>query len=221
METILQLEIAGYQGLPLTNTFFKQSLPAKRLALLFPGRGYSCAMPVLYYPARWLSAHGADVLTIEYGFTHKQNSLAKLNNEDLLRWLAADAAAALSASMSSGQYEEIVLVGKSLGTLALSQLSLHLPSSPAQFSFVWLTPLFKNPVLRDALLQTRPRSFFVQGEADPLYDADFFAEMRAACSAQALLIPGADHSLELAGDFEAALSAISQLLVGLSTFTAW
>jgi pimeloyl-ACP methyl ester carboxylesterase len=221
METIIQLEIAGYQGLPLTNTFFKHSNQTNRLAVLFPGRGYSCAMPVLYYPARWLSTRGADVLTIEYSFTHKQTSLAKLSSEDLLRWLGADASAALKAGLNSGQYEEVVLVGKSLGTLALGQLSLALPAGPTQFSFVWLTPLFKNPVLRAALLQAKPRSFFVQGEADPHYDPNFFAEMRAACSAQELLLPGADHSLEHKGDFEAALSAVRQLLAGLAAFTAW
>jgi hypothetical protein len=221
MESILQLDIQGYQGLPLANTFFKHSLETKRLAVLFPGRGYTCAMPVLFYPGRWLYTRGANLLTMEYGFTRKQQNIARLNEEELLRWLTADVSAALQAALDTGQYQEIVLVGKSLGTLALSQLTHSPPAGPASISFVWLTPLFKNPILTEAIYKNRPRSLFVQGDADPLYDPAAFEDARAACAAQSLTIPGADHSLEFAGDLDAALDAIRRLLAALADFIDW
>ena len=220
METISRLEITGCQGISLGNTFYQTSPQARRLAILLPGRGYSCAMPVLFYPARWFSSRGADVLTIEYGFSQPGQAMPALGGEDLLHWLGADAAAALQAGLRAGDYTEVVLVGKSIGTLALSQLLSALPSGPA-FSFLWLTPLFKHPALREALLRTRPRSLFVQGTGDPHYDPHWFAEMRTACAAQALLIPDADHSLEFGGDFPAAFAALQNLLAELSAFTGW
>jgi hypothetical protein len=221
VDSISQLDIQGYQGLPLANTFFQHSMQTKRLAVLFPGRGYTCAMPVLYYPGRWLYTRDANLLTMEYGFTRKQQILSKLNEEELLLWLTADASAALQAALETGTYQEVVLVGKSLGTLVLSQLAHTPPAGPTNLSFVWLTPLFKNPILYEAVLRNRPRSLCVQGDADPLYDAAAFERARAACAAQALIIPGADHSLEFAGNLDAALDAVRRLLTALAVFTGW
>lgn len=221
MEIIETLDIHGYHGLTLPNTFYRHTAPVRRLALLYPGRGYTCAMPVLYYPARWLFTRGADVLTIEYGFVRQTPGVSALDPLELQNWLGGDALAALDGALSMGGYNEIVLVGKSLGTVALSRLALDLPPTNRQVSFVWLTPLFKNQDLRAALRRTKPRSLFVQGDADPHFEPALFAELAREVSAHTLILPGADHSLEYGLDFNTTLQAQYKVLEALEMFTAW
>ncbi len=203
----------------LTNTFFRVASSKKRLAVLFPGRGYTCAMPVLYYPGSWLQSRGADVLAVEYTCT-RQPGYDQLSPEEKNRLLSTEVEAALQSALSQDHYTEIVLVGKSLGTLALSHLAVHSPLAQTA-AFVWLTPLVKQSHLRKAVAQAQPRSLFVSGSADPLYDPAFFAEVVQSCHGASLLIPNADHVLEIPGDLPASLEAIRRVLDALAAFLAW
>jgi hypothetical protein len=218
MSEITSLSISVH-GSELTNTFFRPDHNQGRLAMLFPGRGYTCAMPLLYYPTRWLESRGADVLTIEYNCI-RQPGYDALSPDEKMHLLAGEVDAALQAAEQQGNYGEIVFVGKSLGTLALSHLALHSPLAHSA-AFVWLTPLVRQGTLRRAVAAAQPRSLFVSGTADPLYDPACFSEVVQSCRGESLLIPGANHSLELPGDLPASLQALHQVLDALAAFIPW
>jgi pimeloyl-ACP methyl ester carboxylesterase len=220
MDTITSLTIRGHRDLELANTFYKHALPPSRLAVLFPGQGYTCAMPLLFYAAQWFYAHGADVLATSYGFADNPNEFARLPAEDRSAWLGADAWACFQAAMNASPYDQVVLLGKSLGTIALANLALMKPST-AKADFVWLTPLARDPILNAAILQARPRSLFIQGTADPHYDQQAIEKLHSAVPGDLLLIPDADHSLHITGNFDATLDAVRQMLGALSAFTGW
>ncbi|MBN1370991.1 MAG: hypothetical protein JW987_03445 [Anaerolineaceae bacterium] len=218
MTEITSLSIPLPNG-SLTNTFFRVASGQGRLAFLFPGRGYTCAMPVLYYPGAWLQSRGADVLAIEYTCT-RQPGYDQLPPEDKQHALATEVDAAVQAALAQDHYTEIVFVGKSLGTLALAHLAVNSPLSSSA-SFIWLTPLVKQAPLRSAVAQARPRSLFVSGTADPLYDPAFFAEVVQSCRGESLLIPNADHVLEIPGDLPASLEAMRRVLNAIASFILW
>lgn len=209
---ITALAITGYAGKTLPNRFFRQEGPAPTLAVLFPGLNYSCDMPLLFYPLKLLLGRGAEVLQVRVDYTVPE--YRNLPPADRAAWLAADAIAAVQAARRQGAYERLVLVGKSIGTIALASLVPH----EQQAITIWLTPLLRNPLVTEAAEQNRSPALFVAGTADDLYDAAALQRIQAASQAAAELIPGGDHSLEIAGDFFASLCALEQTMRAVDGF---
>ena len=218
MEEITSLSITGYDREPVKNTFFQPDPPSSGLAVLFPGQGYTCAMPLLYYPTRLLVAAGVSVLWVEYNYTQKDD-YAALTNQERMRWISHDASAAVQAARARAPHprSRCVLIGKSLGSFALAHLALNEPALKTS-SFVWLTPLVRNSFVQQAFAEAAPRSLLILGDADPHYDAEQLERARQSSGAQVLLVPRANHSLEIPGDIPATLQAMQMALDALSTF---
>jgi len=68
MTSSVRLDIRGFAGEAVPNQFIKQESEADRLAILLPGMGYSCDMPLFYYAQNVLEERGADVLRVEYAY---------------------------------------------------------------------------------------------------------------------------------------------------------
>jgi len=209
---ITSISISGYAGNTVPNRFFRQEGAVRTLAVLFPGMNYSCDMPLLFYPLKLLLAQGAEVLQVRADYTVP--AYRSLPPEERAAWLAADARAVVQAARLQGEYGGLVLVGKSIGTIALASLA---PLEPEAVT-IWLTPLLHNPLVTKAAEQTRGAALFVAGTADDLYDAAALKRIQAATQAEAELIEGGDHSLEIEGDFFASLRALEQTMRAVAGF---
>jgi hypothetical protein len=216
MVSFKSLAISDYHGEPLSNTFVQQEQAARQLAVVLPGLGYTAHMPVLYYPTSLLIDRGADVLRVEYDY-YRKPAFGKASGVERGRWLFADAVAALEAGLAQRPYEQVVLVGKSLGTLAMGYL-ITTDARLAQALCIWLTPLVRNEMLRQQIGQTKPRSLFVIGTADPHYDPDCLSEVVKATQGQSVVIAGANHSLEVVGSIFESLRALERVVQAVATF---
>jgi hypothetical protein len=196
----------------------QQEQETRQLAIVLPGQGYTAHMPVLYYPTRLLVNRGADVLCVEYDY-YRKPAFGKASGIERSQWLFADAAAALEAGLAQRAYEQIVLIGKSLGTLAMGHL-ITTDARLAQASCIWLTPLVRDETLRQQIAQAKPRSLFVIGTADSHYDAAGFAEVVEATQGQSLVIKDANHGLEVVGSVSESLCALEQVLQAVEVFLA-
>jgi hypothetical protein len=162
--------------------------------------------------------HGADILLVEYDY-HRKPAFGKAPAAERKRWLFADVKAALETGLAQRPYEQIVLIGKSLGTLAMGRL-IATDARLAQAPCIWLTPLVRDETLRKQIAQAKPRSLFVIGTADRHYDPAGFAEVVEATHGQSLVIEGANHSLEIAGSIPESLCALEQVMQTVQTFLA-
>lgn len=210
------LQISGYQGEPVPNTFFQQGGATDHIAIVLPGVRYTCHMPLLYYPTRLLLSMGADVLWVEYTYDQRPGFRA-LSEAERERWFITDVTAACHTALAQRPYRQVTLVGKSLGTLAMGHLLTADPQL-AQAQAIWLTPLLRNERLRAQIRQSKARSLFVIGSADGHYDPASLAEVRAATGGETLVIDGADHSLEIEGDLWRSLQALEQVLRAIQAF---
>jgi len=198
------------------HTFFRGDGDTDTLAVLVPGYGYRATMPLLHYTERALLWRGADALRLDLAydtdptFTGADPATRRTRTRE-------DAERALRAALTQREYSRYVLVGKSLGTLALADL-IESPLGGGRPACVWLTPLLGNAVLREAVRRRRPSSLFVIGTADPLYDAATLQELVNATGGRAVVVDHADHSLEVAGDLRASLEALQAYGEGLETF---
>jgi pimeloyl-ACP methyl ester carboxylesterase len=208
---ITSIPIQGYADRLVPNRLFRQA-GARRLALILPGLRYSCDMPLLFYPARLMIQRGAAVLQVHSNYT--QAAFQSASKGEQARWLAEDAQAALKAGLAAGDFREAVLIGKSIGTLALASLAAAGVEAPS----IWLTPLLRQPHLVEAALQQKGPALFIGSPSDPTFDPTQLERIQAAGKGEGLVIPGADHSLEIPGDIFASLEIMRQVLERIQAF---
>jgi predicted alpha/beta-hydrolase family hydrolase len=208
---ITTIPIRGYAGRPLPNRLFRQAR-AHRLALILPGLRYSCDMPLLFYPARLMTQRGAAVLQVLSDYT--QAAYQSASKAEQARWLAEDAQAALKAGLAAGDFQEVILIGKSIGSLALASLVAGGVEAPS----IWLTPLLRQPFLIEAARQQKGPALFIGSSSDPTFDLEQLQRIQATGKGESLVIAGADHSLEIPGDVFASLEILRQILERIQAF---
>ena len=214
MTKITELAITGYGGQPVPNIFFHQEEGVKALAVLLPGLNYTCDMPLLYYSTRLLEQRGADVLQLHANYTGTNFQMA--SPLERIQRLSGDALAAVESGLARQSYTRLVLVGKSIGTLAMA----HLIDTPhaGEAVTIWLTPLLGQPWLVEAATKSRGPSLFVAGTADPAFDAAALERIKESTGAEAFLVEGANHSLEIPGDPLGSIQIIGEIMQGLASF---
>jgi hypothetical protein len=216
MYSFERLQITGYRDKPVPNTFFRQQEETRHLGILFPGLGYTSLMPLLYYPGRLLLFHGADLLRLEYAY-EREEAFHALSGSERSRWIKADAIAACRAALNRRSYDQVTLMGKSLGTLALGHLLTDHPKLDEP-RCIWLTPLLRNEQLRSQIAQTRHRGLIIIGTADPHYDRAKLADIQEAMGGESIVIEGADHSMEIDGKVAESIQVLQRIMLGIQSF---
>lgn len=217
MYTQESLSIQGYENRPVPNRFLRRSAVSDHLAVLLPGFAYGIDLPVLFYPGRLMLERGADLLKVEYAY-HADSAFDSASAAARAARLSGDVTAALSAGLRQRDYRRVTLIGKSLGTLAMAAL-LASDGRLRGADCIWLTPLVKDDRLRAVVAAHRPRSLFVAGSADHHYDRALLDEVTASAGGGSLVIEGADHSLEIAGDVLSSIEAMARIVRAITDFT--
>ncbi len=175
-------------------------------------------MPLFYYAENLLLDRGWDVLRVEYAY-NKHPEYQTLSAPERHQWLLADATAAWRVALGQRSYERVVLIGKSLGTLAMGHL-LTTPAPPPTLGAAWLTPLFGEERLRQQIRQYGGPSLFVIGTADPHFDPVVLEEMQVATIGEAVVVRNADHGMDIPGDPIASVRAVERVVEALGRFLA-
>lgn len=195
---------------PLAHAFLRADGGSDTLAVLFPGFGYRVTAPLLHYAEQALLWRGADVLRLDLAYDEDPTFPAH-DPEARRARIRSDAERALGAALAAGDHRNVVLIGKSLGTLALADLVAG-PLADRGPVCVWLTPLLNDAGLREAVTRQRPPSLYVIGTADPLYDAGVLEELRDACGGRSVVVEGADHGMLVPGDMAATLEGLRRVM---------
>ena len=178
-----------------------------KLAVLFPGIGYHCDKPLLYYSAKLARAAGFEVIPVPYtGFP------AKVRGDEKRLRRSIDLACAQSEEILADapwdRADEILFIGKSIGTLVAARYAAE---HALAVRSVLLTPLVETfPFVHGPAIA-------FHGTADPWADTP---AVQAACKAKnipLILTPGANHSLET-GDLAADLATLTQTMARVDAF---
>lgn len=209
MKRAKSLDILGYDKKKIGNTLYSRGATDK-VAIIFPGVGYTCQMPVLYYTTMVLLDSGYDVLWVEYKYD--KGIFSKQPADESLRWLYFDAEASYNAAMAEGRYKSVVLVGKSLGSFALAHLGKGIGRASKR---IWLTPILGRSGTVDIdfyenVKESCTGGLLVIGTSDPLYSEERVNELRQ--TADVVTIEGADHSIEIAGNASASVEALKRVI---------
>ncbi len=218
METTT-LPIRGYRDEAVPHHFHRQDDATDHLALVLPGFGYTCDMPLLYYTVGHLLDRGADVLQVEYDYRGRADYRA-LDADARLRWLLADVIAAWRAVLAQRRYRRFTPIGLSLGTRALPALLGAEPCLQGART-IWFSPVWHEEAVGAHLRRAAHPALVVIGTADPAYDEGLVAALRAGDDCTVLVVPDADHGgLEVPGDVVRSVQAVEQALRAVQRFTA-
>ena len=158
----------------------------KKIAVIFPGVGYHCDKPLLYYSAKLAEQHGCEVARVPYanlpGDMGKDPAKkyqcfisAREQAEDLLKWVEWD------------NYEEILFISKSVGTTVALSYAMDHTLTVRNILFTPLVETFKFPA-GEAIAFT--------GTKDPWADTE---ELQKICEEKDIplyITENANHSLE-------------------------
>ncbi|MBO0812880.1 MAG: hypothetical protein J2P23_12655 [Microlunatus sp.] len=164
-----------------------------RHAVLLPGGGYPATAPLLWYTAAALSFQGWTVHLVSWPSDVSRNVVVPIATELL------DSIDGASATL---------LAGKSLGSLAMPL------AAERGIPGIWLTPLLYEPRIADTARRLGEDHLLIGGTADPAWDS----AVAMAGTAQLLEVPNADHALQIEGDLEATLAAITAAARAVAAF---
>ena len=206
------LEIPGQEKLPFSNKFIRQKSQSDSLAFLFPGMGYTCDMPLLYYTTELFLDQSRDVLQLWSAPDFKGLSQAE-QTQHLMEYSEA----LLMKGKNSGPYKQFFLVGKSLGTITMTMLFTKFPELLGETT-IWFTPLINMPPVSEALLKTKGPAFVAGSDTDPTFDLEAFQQIKGQPNTSTLLVSKADHSLEIPDDSLRSVQELSRVMKALVTF---
>ena len=161
-----------------------------KLAVLFPGIGYTADKPLLYFSRRIAADLGYEIRILGYsGFPPKiQGDRGRM--EESFR-IAFDQSVEMLSDIDFNVYDDILFIGKSIGTIVAAKIASD-SSVKGRIRLVLYTPLEETFSFDfgDAIVFT--------GSDDPWVGKDK-SRIRSICEGHGIpcqLVPDANHSLE-------------------------
>ncbi|MFE2420553.1 alpha/beta hydrolase [Streptomyces hokutonensis] len=172
-----------------------------RVAVVVPGVGYTPAMPLLHFARAVLLQHG---WTVQELWWRIPDDFSRFTVEERIAWVEAEVARAVDAEAGACR----LVVGKSLGSLGCGV------AAERGIAAAWLTPVLTIDQVVRGLGRAQAPTLLVGGDADKLWDS----RVAGSVGHEVLEIPGADHSLELAGDAEGSVDVLRKVVSRLDRF---
>lgn len=172
-----------------------------KLAVIFPGIGYSFDRPLLHFGMEWAAENGYEMMKVPYtGFPPKIRGSEERMQESLER--AEQQTMILLKDVEWRQYERILFLSKSIGTIvaadcAAGNLHIHEVRDasgriPLQILFTPFPETFARlPERADA-----SNAIAFHGTGDPWMDNEKVIAAAKARNIPMYLYDGANHSLE-------------------------
>lgn len=172
----------------------------KKLAVLWPGRNYSCDKPLLYYAGKVFEKRGYEVVRLRYNARLKgdRNDIAGLINEAKV-YVAQEL-----KDFDFSLYDDIVFVSKSMGT-ALAGYYDELHGLHAR-------QLYLTPVQETLRYMHRGRCMVVAGREDRVLES---RKLKIYCVEQDVVIKQFEdvgHSLEHPDDINKTFAILMVLI---------
>jgi hypothetical protein len=211
---ITSLSVTTQTGRLIPNRFYKHNEPAKQLAIIFPGMRYTCDKPLLYYTTLLLLKSNCDVLQIWSDYASPEYE--KLSGSELGMTLLSEATDVVNRLIGQENSQQVILVGKSIGTLTMALL-LAQTQPPNLSSTIWFTPLLNIPWVVEAIRNIQLPAFIAGSPADRTFDLEIIKSLEKPWITS-LVIPDANHSLELPDDPIGSLKIINEIVDRLAVF---
>ncbi len=210
------LDIKGYDGNDIYNSFLKQKKGSGPISIVFPGLHYNVDMPLLYYSTGVLLEAGHSVLSVDTRYSHK-SEFKTVSSEERTKWLCTDAKAVFDAVNSLEDYHLSVLVAKSLGTIQTSYLAQK-EEKIESCKIVWLTPLLKQNWVVEQMTAHKGKSLIVIGSADSHYNDETLGKIVDAGRSELMTVIRGNHSLDVPAGLIESMKQLTDVIINMRDF---
>ena len=179
--------------------------PAHRLAVFFPGIGYTVDRPLMHYSRRLAAARGYEIRLLPYGGFPRGVRGDREKMAECYR-LALTQAEAMLSDVDLNAYDDILFIGKSIGTILAARFAAKSPAGD-RIRLVLYTPL------EDTFVYSFGEAIAFTGTGDP-WVGGASGRIDELCRQRGIpcfVIPRADHSLE-SGDCQADIRALARIM---------
>ena len=160
----------------------------KKIAVFFPGIGYTADKPLMHYSRKLAANAGFEVLLLSYSGLPQKVKGSKEKMEESCR-IALSQSKEFLIDTDLTAYDKILFVGKSIGTVVAAEIAAQCPVSN-RIHHVLYTPLAETFAVSvaDAIAFT--------GSADPWVTENRITELCRQRNIPCHVVPDANHSLE-------------------------
>lgn len=166
-----------------------------KLAVFFPGIGYTADKPLLYYSEKLAKQYHYETVRLSYGELPKDMDRAFKE--------ALNTARTALHKYSWRKYEEILFISKSIGTAVACA---YAEECKLQCRNIYYTPL-------EQTFSLHPQQGIVfHGTADPWAETEMIEENCREYHLPLHIIEGTNHSLEVQGDIELNIRNLAEIM---------
>ena len=191
-----------------------KEVDSKKLVVFLPGAAYTVQSPAFHYSQKIFLDKGFGVLQINYRYNDKDYD--EFTMEELSDAIKFDVKTVLDEFLKDTSYEEFYLVGKSLGTIAMSSIIDRNMFKGA--NIIWLTPLLHRDDVFEAMVKSENRGLCVIGDNDRCYVEERYNQLKAKPNIMATLLPNVNHSLEYDQNMVESIDVLKSLINDIQEF---
>ena len=179
----------------------------KKIACLFPGIGYTCDKPLLYYSWKLLKGLGWEIVPVRYsGFPdHVKGSAEKMRQ---CADMALEQAEKLLQEIDWKEYSDVLFIGKSVGTVVCAAYAKRRGLNCRQILFTPVEATFRF---------AGKNAIAFHGTADPWADTRAVEEGCRQLGIPLYETRNANHSLET-GDVDADIEEMRKVMKTVCEF---
>ncbi|WP_141430434.1 alpha/beta hydrolase [Bacillus sp. 03113] len=163
------------------------------VCFMFSGAGYTYEKPLFYYSTMTMLHNGYDVVHIHYSYGQ---DIFNLSLEDITKIIINDVKPIIAEVLKNNQYQEIVFLGKSLGTIPIIDCLMK-SDKYMNSKMILLTPLLKYDSIFESLLTSNDSILLVIGEKDHHYISSKIEAIENKANIIVEKVPNANHSLDI------------------------
>jgi hypothetical protein len=216
MFDVIENEVVRNEYSTIPYRWIRRKQPNKRICIMLPGLGYSTQQPLFHYATNLFADNEVDILHINYNFM-KNKQFAKFSKLEKEQWMYDDVRTVVSEVLKDTDYQQYFLLSKSIGTIpmAMEWTKRNFINNPIG---IWLTPLLKEDLVFDTLLNTEIPSLCIIGDQDQHYMEERISLLRNNNQISMLVIPNANHSIEVHGDVLTTIDSMKVIMSRIHEF---
>lgn len=206
--------VAGYKEMKIPYTLLSTNEDTRNLVIMLPGAGYSAQAPLFHYSTGVFLNKSSDVLQVNYSYNDKFYD--NFSIDEISDAIKHDVRVVIDQVLNDRSYESFCLIGKSLGTIAMSSELKRSIFKDAKA--VWLTPLIKREDVFEAMVKGENRALCFIGDNDQHYNAERYEQIVNNTNMVSTLFLNANHGLQYENDPVNSIDVLKNVIKEINEF---
>lgn len=206
--------VVGYKEMNVPYTLVSHEDNSKNLAIFLPGVGYTVKSPLFHFSEDIFLNKSFDILKVNYQYNEKKYD--DYSMEELSEAIKFDVKTVIDNVLTKYDYENFYIVGKSLGTIAMSSELSRTIFKEAKV--IWLTPLIHRSDVFNTMINSDNKGLCFIGDNDRCYTEERYNQLLNNTSIVSKLFPNVNHSMEYDNDTVGSIDLLKRVINDIKHF---